>query len=95
MKRIAIEVLGPDQFFSELDSIVVHHDIDGMGNPRRLLRFPLQEAAAGYLQAVHVICPTTGREYYLGVPPQIQTCQEAVASTFRLSAQEYHPNRET
>lgn len=95
LKRIAIETLGPERFFLDLQSQIIHQDSDGVGNQRRLLRIPLSETEAGWVQAVHVICPTTGREYYLGVPPSVTTCQEAVASTFGLQAQEYQPVRET
>lgn len=95
LRRLIIECLGADRFFREALVETVHQDIDGHGHPRRLVRMPVTDAAAGYLQAVHVICPTTGREYYLGVPPDVKTCQEAVASTFGLQASEYHPVRES
>ena len=94
-RRIAIEIIGADRFFSELESAVVHQDTDGVGNRRRLVRVKLADAEAGYLQAVHVVCPTTGREYYLGVRPEVRTCQEAVASTFGMKADEYLPVRES
>jgi hypothetical protein len=38
---------------------------------------------------------STDREYYLRVPPTIQTVEEAVAWTFGLTAGEYRPARET
>ena len=95
LKRIMIEYLGPDRFFRDSNAVVVHQDIDGIGNQRRLLRIPLVEAEAGYLQAVHVVCPTTGHNYYLGVQPDVKTCQEAVASTFGLKASEYQLVRES
>jgi hypothetical protein len=94
-RRIAIEIIGADRFFGELGGWVVHQDTDGAGNQRRLVRVHLTDAEAGYLQAVHVVCPTTGREYYLGVRPDVTTCQEAVASTFNLKADEYAPVRES
>ena len=95
LRRAAIERIGPDRLFAELRPTVVHEDTDGVGNPRRLLRIPMPDAAAGYLQAVEVTCPTTGRVYHLGVPPTVSTCQAAVAATFGLSASEYQPVRET
>lgn len=95
LRRVMIESLGADRFFSQLGGKVVHTDIDGCGNPRELVRLELVDAQAGYVQAVHVICPTTGRQYYLGVPPDVETCQQAVASTFGMTAEQYKPGRET
>jgi hypothetical protein len=50
------------------------------------------EQVAHYLQ---VQDPSTGREYFLRVPPTIQTTAEAMAWTFGLSVEEYRPERET
>jgi len=95
LRRIAIECMGPDIFFAGLKSTVIHTDTDGVGNRRRLLRVPLEDAERGYVQAVEVTCPTTGRIYHLGVEPDMITCQDAVASTFGLKGSEYQPIRET
>lgn len=38
---------------------------------------------------------STDRQYFLRVPPTIQTAAEAVAWTFHLSVEEYHPAQET
>ena len=94
-RRAGIECLGAQRFFTELQGKVVHADVDGVGYPRRLVRIPMEEARVGYLQAVHVVCPTTLREYWLGVPPTVKTCQEAVASTFGIQPDEYRPVRES
>ena len=95
MRRVAIEALGPDRFFSEARAKIIHEDIDGIGNRRRLLRVRVSGARRGYLQAVEVTCPTTGHIYHLGVPQNVRACQEAVASTFGLKADEYRPVRES
>lgn len=95
LRRVIIECLGPERFFTQLNPTVIHRETDGCGNPRRLLRVPLKGTRLGYVQSVHLICPTTEREYYLGVPSTTTTCQEAVASTFGLRTDEYHPVRET
>ena len=94
-RRVLIQRMGPDRFFGELTAAVVHEDTDGAGNRRRLLRVSVKDTEAGYLQAVEVVCPTTGRVYHLGVEPGVSTCQDAVASTFGLRAEEYAPARET
>ena len=95
LRRILIECMGADRFFSQLNATQVHSDIDRCGNPRALLRFKLNDAEVGYIQAVRVVCPTTGRVYHLGVPPTVKTCQEAVASTFKMNFKEYAPERES
>jgi hypothetical protein len=95
IRREMIEAMGVDNFFRQLDTEIIHTDIDGYGNLRRLLRFPLSDTNAGYLQSVKVVCPTTHREYYLGVPPEVRTCQEAVASTFGMKPEQYKPERES
>ena len=95
LRRVAIEAMGPDQFFSEARAKTIHEDIDGIGNRRRLLRVRVNGARRGYLQAVEVTCPTTGHVYHLGVPQNVRACQEAVASTFGLKADEYRPVRES
>ena len=95
VKRVMIERMGLESFFRQLQPEVVHEDIDGYGNPRRLLQIDLPEARNGVLRAVMVQCPSTGREYILGVPSSVQTCQAAVASTFGIKPNEYHPVVET
>ena len=45
--------------------------------------------------AVHFICPPTGREYFLRVPPATKTCQEAVAWSFGMEPREYSPEQES
>ena len=96
MRRIMIECLGADRFFAQANAKVIHSDIDGCGNPRQLVRLRMKGAGArGHLMAVHVVCPTTKRTYYLGVHPGMKTCQEAVAITFGLKPSEYQPIRES
>ena len=95
VKRIMIELMGYDRFFGEAGGTIVHRDIDGYDHPRELISVPMVEAAAGHIMAVHVICPTTGRHYFLGVPASVKTCQEAVASTFGKGPTEYAPEVES
>ena len=95
VRRAMIERMGSTAFFHAADAKLVHQDEDGYGHPRRLMRIPMEGTQRGFLQAVEVVCPTTGRIYCLGVPSQVKTCQEAVASTFGLKAHEYNPIRES
>lgn len=45
--------------------------------------------------AVEVVCPSTGEDYLLRVPPETRTCREAVAWTFSLPSYQYAPLLET
>jgi hypothetical protein len=94
IRRTLIEAVGP-RLFTELDATVIHEDIDGVGNRRRLLRLKLAGTRLGYIQAVEVVCPTTGRVYHLKVPSSMDNCQDAVASTFGLEGSQYAPIRES
>lgn len=44
---------------------------------------------------VRVVCPSTGAVYLLQCDPRARTAHEAVASTFGLRAEEYHPTAQT
>jgi hypothetical protein len=100
MRQLAIEAFGLARLFSQKDVKIIHQDIDGVGNARQLLSAFIvmkqgSRAVGVQIQAVRVICPTTGHEYYLGVKNGVRTCQEAVASTFGLKPNEYKPVRES
>ncbi len=95
IRRELIEAMGSDNFFKQYKAKIIHSDIDGCGNTRELLRVPSKDTEVGYFQAVKVVCPTTKRVYYLGVPPTVTNCQDAVASTFGMKGSQYNPNRES
>jgi hypothetical protein len=59
------------------------YEVDLPGDPDRVARYLL------------VADPSTGRDYYLRVPPQLRTAAEAAAWTFGLTAGEYRPAQET
>ena len=61
----------------------VLYEVDLPEDPERVARY------------VQVADPSTGREYYLRVPPAISTAEEAVAWTFGVSADEYRPAQES
>jgi hypothetical protein len=89
-RRIIQERMGAERFVRELAATYID------GGPRGVLyevALPNDpERVARYLQ---VADPSTGREYYLRVPPTVQTAEEAAAWTFNLTATEYQPARET
>jgi hypothetical protein len=57
---------------------VLDRDRDA-GGERRLLRVRVEGDED--LVCVAVICPSTGRQYLLRVPPAMKTCRQAVAWT--------------
>ena len=86
------EQLGAERVFSALSPRILHEDVDAHGHPRRLCEARFGGDLRRY---VVVIDPTTGATYYLPVSWRVQTCQEAVAATFGLRADEYAPARES
>jgi hypothetical protein len=55
----------------------------------RLIRTKLERADGKLLTFVHVICPSTAREYYLRVNPDHVNAIDAIASTFHMTGAEY------
>ena len=81
--RVLLERMGAERFATEADGAkVVHRDIDGNGNGSRLLSIPMPNMPDREARVVVVQCPSTDRQYVLGVPPWVATCQAAVAWTF-------------
>ncbi len=90
VRRIMQERMG-ERFVSELGGQVVN------SSPRGTLyevRLPEDdsERVARYVQ---VQDPSTPRQYFLRVPPTVQTAAEAVAWGFQFSVEEYQPAQET
>ena len=89
-RRVIEERLGPEHFIALVGERCIHHSKRGMlmeidlpGDPERV---------AHYLK---VRDPSTGRRYYLRVPPSITTADEAAAWTFGLEVSTFQPDQET
>jgi len=78
VRRVMIERIGFERFLQESHARVLHEDTDP-GGPRQLLQVELQGDEP--LVCVSVRCPSTGRHYLIRVPPNMQTCHQAVAWT--------------
>jgi len=94
-KRCLKEILGSKNFANLLNIIVIDEDIDNKGNPVKLFKtVDKDEIAEDYLYFANVICPSTGREYFISVP-QMDNVWSAVAYTFKMNKEEYKLTEES
>jgi hypothetical protein len=89
-RRIIQERMGAERFVWELAATY----IDG-GSQGVLYEVKLPDDPDRVARYVQVLDPSTGREYFLRVPPSVNTVDEAVAWTFGRTTDEYHPAQET
>ncbi len=95
VRRCYQEILGAERFAALFELQLVDAETDRQGNRQALYRTAhFDELAKDHLQFAKVICPTTHRNYFLCVPPDIKTIKEAVAWTFGKSPEDYHPDSE-
>ncbi len=80
---IELRPRGWDTYLADVAAKTLHDDTTGT-----LIEIA---TAAEPIRAVRVICPSTGRQYALRVPPTTKTAREAVAWTFGLTADQYQP----
>lgn len=77
-RRVMLERFGFEAFMEAAEAEELDRDRDP-GGERRLLRVDLDGDEP--LVCVSVGCPSTGRRYFLRVPPTVTTCHQAVAWT--------------
>ncbi len=93
VRRVMIERFGYERFMQESGAKIINQDRDA-GGPRQLLRVEIDGDEP--LVCVSVRCPSTGHHFFLRVPPNTRTCQEAVAWTAGFDdARDYRPVVET
>lgn len=90
VRRVIQERMG-SRFVPELDGVVLDSSPHGTLYEVRLP----EDDPEGVARYVQVQDASTKRRYFVRVPPTIQTAAEAVAWSFNLSAEEYHPAQET
>lgn len=88
LQQMLSDGFGTRNYFEELDAEIIHQD-----GANYLIRYYLQ--GSQYHQYVRVKDSTTGNYYFLRVDPELKTCREAIAWTFGLSEDDYHPIMET
>ncbi len=95
VRRCFQEKLGSERFSQLFDLEKIDEDLDLQGNMQFLYRSKeLDNIAKEHLHFAEVTCPSTGRKYFLSVPPQIRNVWEAVAWTFGKTKEEYKPETE-
>jgi hypothetical protein len=75
VRRVKLERMGLDRFLAGANPQILDDDADA-GGRRQLLRVELDSDEP--VVCVLVQCPSTGRRYSLRVPPDTQTCRQAV-----------------
>ena len=93
VRRIMIDLYGPSRFLRDSGSQMIHKDEYG----------ELYQQDIPGDEPLTMVCVTnatvesdgTFRRYFLRVPPDMRTAQEAVAWTFGMEQREYHPEIET
>lgn len=93
IRRAIVERIGFERLLSGDGIAVIDRDTDA-GGERKLLRLALPGDEP--LVVVTVQCPSTGRRFWLRVPPTVTTCQAAVAWTAGFDdPNQYRPQVET
>ncbi|MGH2549310.1 MAG: DUF6745 domain-containing protein, partial [Thermomicrobiales bacterium] len=75
-RRVLVDRFGVSRFIKESNAEILDEDRDP-GGERRLLRVNLNEDEP--LVTLSCLCPSTGRQYFLRVPPDMQSCRHAAA----------------
>lgn len=92
-RRVLIERMGYLRFVQEADAKILDADTDP-GGKRELLSIHIWERAP--LVGLTCFCPSTQRQYFLRVPPTMETCHQAAAWIAGFSdPDQYHPVVET
>lgn len=75
-RRVLLELMGYEAFFKDANATVLDSDRDA-GGERRLLKVPMERDED--LVCISVICPSTGHQFIIRVPPNMKSCRGAVA----------------
>jgi len=78
VRRVMLERLGPQRLMEKGNARIIDADSDA-GGIRELVEFRLNQQSRNPPRFLHCFCPSTRREYLLGVPDRIHTCHAAAA----------------
>lgn len=90
-RRVLIEAVGFDQFVELCNGYMMHSD--GYGDLYRFPALPREDEALMMLKVVNSTQEPDGsyKDYFLRVPPSMETAEQAVAWTFGMEAGQYQP----
>jgi len=96
VRRCYQEKLGSEKFGNLLGLCSLDRKADRFGNEQVLYRTEQIDKVAGdFIYFAKVVCPSTGRSYFLCVPPGLSSVEEAVSWTFGKTPGDYRPSIET
>lgn len=95
VKYVGMKIVGFDRVMKHKNTKIVHKDPE-----TDQVLFEIRGVFDEPMKYVRVWNSTaeldgTFKPYYLCVPPEVKTCKEAVAWTFRKTADQYNPSQET
>ena len=95
VRYVGIKIVGMDRVLESNNTTIIHKD-----KQKNQILFQIKgifEEPVSYVKVVNSTQEPDGtyKDYYLCVPPDMKTCQQAVAWTFRLEEKEYQPEQET
>jgi hypothetical protein len=91
-RRVMIERIGLGRLIESVRAKRVDADLDH-GSERQLWTIPASDEEP--VAVLKIVCPSTGRTYFLRVPPEMRSCEEAVAWSFNRPVEGYAPITET
>ena len=95
VRFVGMKIVGMDKVMNDKSTKIIHRDEE-----KNQVLFQIKGIFTDPVSYVKVVNSTqepdgTYKDYYLCVPPNMKTCQQAVAWTFRMEAKEYAPSQET
>lgn len=85
LRRVMIERYGQEKFIRDADV-----EILDIYNGNELVRIPLPNDPDDFLTALKLRCTSTGRQYFIRVPPRMRDAQQALAWSFDLNGRELY-----
>lgn len=95
VRFVGMKIVGMDKVMNDKKTKIIHRD-EQKGQVLFQIKGIFQDPVC-YVKVVNSTQEPDGtfKDYYLCVPPDVKTCKQAVAWTFRLEEQEYQPGQET
>jgi hypothetical protein len=75
VKRVRIERYGWGKFLEEIGALTIDENVNDIEGTKEFL----VESDKDKMKALMCVCPSTGKEFFLEVPPETKTCREAQA----------------